>query len=132
MARSVPLTRAASLVRRGSAFFVRRLDDMSDKPQRPSRRRKIFVWIIRGMYISVLMASIDCYSGWFYGHGVFSMTLAGMRDGGTTMSVGPGYCMTFWRRMDGDAVGPEIWFWFTPFIVDAAHRGVQIHWIWSR
>jgi hypothetical protein len=84
------------------------------------------------MYISVLMASIDCYTGFHYGHGVFSVTLAGMRDGGTTMSVGPGYGMYFWRRMDGAAYGPEIWFWFTPFIIDAAHRGVQIHWVWSR
>jgi hypothetical protein len=104
---------------------------MDENPPQRFRKRKITIWIFRVIYAVILMATIDSWSGFFYGHGVFSITLAEMRDGGTTMSVGPGYCMTFWRRMDGKAYGPVIWFWGAPFIVDAAHRGVQVHWIWS-
>ena len=104
---------------------------LSRSPRRRSLKRKIFVWIIRAVYISVLMATIDSCTGYYYGHPIFSMTMAGMSDGGTTMTIGPGYFLTFWRRMDGAAYGPEIWFWFTPFIVDAAHHGLQVHWLWS-
>ncbi len=83
------------------------------------------------MYISVLMATIDSFTGYYYGHGVFSITMEGIKDGGTTISLGPGYFMTFWRRMDGTAYGPEVWFWFTPFKVDAAHRHVSVRWVWQ-
>ena len=83
------------------------------------------------MYISVLMAAIDSWSGYYYGHPIFSKTVSGWKDGGTTMTIGLGYGMRFWRRMDGSAYGPVIWFWFTPFIIDASHRGIQVHWLWS-
>jgi hypothetical protein len=101
-------------------------------PRRRPLKQAVCVWIVRAVYISVLMAAIDCCSGYYFRHGVFSMTWYGLKDGGTTMSVGPGYCMTFWRRMDGEAYGPEIWFWFTPFRVDMAHRNFQIHWLSKR
>jgi hypothetical protein len=103
---------------------------MSEQPQRRYWKRKIFVWIIRAVYISVLMAMIDSWSGYSDGHGVFSMTTGGLKDGGTTMSIGPDYSIIFWRSMDGSAYGPEVWFWFTPFIVDAAHRGLRVHLLW--
>jgi len=77
------------------------------------------------------MAIVDCGSGLYYRHGVFSVTTAKWRDGGTTASVGPGYCILYWRVMGGGGDGPEVWFWFTPFVIDTAHRGVQIYWIWS-
>lgn len=77
------------------------------------------------------MAFVDCWSDFYFRHGVFSVTTAAMKDGGTTMSVGPGYFITFWRRLDGAAYGPEIWFWFSPFVIDAAHHGTGVHWIWS-
>jgi len=108
------------------------VERMSENSQRRSWKRRIAVWIIRIVYASVLMATVDSWSGFYYRHGIFSVTLEGMRDGGTTMSVGPGYFMTFWRPMDGRAYGPVVWFWGAPFVVDAAHRGVQVHWIWSQ
>jgi len=68
---------------------------MIDNPPPRPRRRKIVTWIIRVVYAVVLMATIDSWSGFYYRHGVFSITLAKIRDGGTTASVGLGYCMTF-------------------------------------
>jgi hypothetical protein len=104
---------------------------MSDKPKIKFSKRKILIWIVRIIYISVLMAAIDSWTGYRYGHPIFSMTVAGWRDGGTTMTIGPGYGIRFWRPMDGSAYGPVIWFYFTPFVIDAAHRGITIHWLWS-
>jgi len=104
---------------------------MSETPQRRSRKRKFAVWIIRVIYAVVIMAMIDSWSFFNFRHGVFCFATEKMSDGGTTISAGPGYTLTFWRRMDGTAYGPEIWFWGAPFVIDAAHRGVQVHWIWS-
>ena len=99
--------------------------------RRPLKQR-IVVWLVRAAYISVLLAAIDSWSAHCFRHGVVSVTMGGLKDGGTRMSVGPGYFMTFWRRMDGKAYGPEIWFWFTPFVIDAAHGGIRVRWIWTR
>lgn len=54
-----------------------------------------------------------------------------MKDGGTTGSVGFGYFLTFYRRMSGEPYGPEVWFWFTPFVISAAHRHVEVRWVWA-
>lgn len=54
-----------------------------------------------------------------------------MRDGGSTGHNGFLYTLVFWRRMDGAAYGPEVWFWFTPFVIDAAHKGVRIRLLWQ-
>lgn len=86
---------------------------------------------MRAILVSIFMAMLDCWSNVHYSHSVFRFTEAKLSDGGTTLSAGPGYTLVFWRRMDGSAYGPEIWFWFTPFRLDAAHRGIQIHWVWN-
>jgi hypothetical protein len=74
---------------------------------------------------------IDCSAGYFLGGTVCSIPLWQMRDGGSTGSVGFGYFLTYYRRMDGQAYGPEVWFWFTPFVISAAHRHIEVRWIWK-
>jgi hypothetical protein len=104
---------------------------MSEKPQRQSRKRNIFAWIIRAIYVSLLMGFIDCYSDCYLGHGAVSVPV--WEDRGKPASygyVGFGYCLSCFHRDTLD--GPVIWFWFTPFVIDAAHRGIQVHWIWSQ
>ena len=49
-----------------------------------------------------------------------------MRDGGSTGHTGFLYSIVFWRSMSGSPYGPEIWFWFTPFVLDAAHGRTRI------
>ena len=53
-----------------------------------------------------------------------------LKDGGTTGSVGFGYVLTYYRQMDGRAYGPEVWFWFAPFVISAAHWHVEVRWLW--
>jgi hypothetical protein len=101
----------------------------SEKPRRMSLKKRFAVWITRAVYVSVIMAVLDGWSGHYFGRGVFSVTTGGLKDGGTTTSIGPGYCMVYWRSMDGSAYGPEIWFWFAPIVVDAAHGGLKLRWL---
>ena len=89
------------------------------------------MWIIRAICLSLLLAMIDCWSGDFLGGTLCSVPLYKLRDGGTTGSVGFGYSLTYYRQMDGRADGPKVWFWFTPIVIDAAHHGIKVRWLWK-
>jgi hypothetical protein len=75
---------------------------------------------------------IDCWAGYFLNSTVCSIPIWAMKDGGSTGSVGFGYYLTYYRKMDGRAYGPEVWFWFTPVVISAAHQNVEVRWLWTR
>jgi hypothetical protein len=107
---------------------------MSDKPQ--SRRRKILVWIVRVICISLVFGMSDVCSLSFGSQSrpIFSMSWfrTGNSDAGY---IGFGYLLfnhgSIYRD-GGRTLGPEIWYWFTPVVIDFAHDGIEIHWLWKR
>lgn len=105
---------------------------MNSVEPRPSRRKRVATRVLGAVLLSVILATSDMWTGLKYRRTFFSTNSWKMKDGGSTGHTGFLYSLVFWRRMDGSAYGPEVWFWFTPFVIDAAHRGVQIHWIWSQ
>ena len=105
---------------------------MKPKSNPSNWKRKIPGWIARLVGLSLLLAMIDCSAGYFLGTTVCSIPIWKMKDGGTTSSVGFGYFLTYYRRMDAKANGPEVWFWFTPFVISAAHRHVELRWLWKQ
>jgi hypothetical protein len=34
-------------------------------------------------------------------------------------------------RDGGHSIGPVVWFWYTPFMIDGAHGGIKIDWLWK-
>ncbi|MDB6022165.1 MAG: hypothetical protein JWQ04_2022 [Pedosphaera sp.] len=103
---------------------------MSEKPRR-SLKRKILIWVIRAVCLSIMLAMLDCWSACYMRCTVFSITQFKLKDGGTTGSVGFGYFLTYYRELGGPLEGPVIWFWFSPVVIDAAHPGIRFHWIWA-
>ena len=97
------------------------------------RKRRILVWMVRAMYISVILAICDVWTaGTKRDFTLFSKNTWEMSDGGTKGYIGFGYSMIYFRRLGGEPFGPVIWFWFTPVVVDATgHRGIQVRWLWS-
>ena len=56
-----------------------------------------------------------------------------MTGNGDAIYYGFGYVLVNYAdtyRDGGRTLGPELWFCFTPFVIDAAHRGISVHWIW--
>ncbi len=92
---------------------------------------KILPWVFRVMYISVIFALCDCWWATTYRGTMFSRAQWKMKDGGTTGYMGFGYDLTYFRRIGGSHYGPQVWFWFTPFIIDLGHKHAQICWIWK-
>lgn len=101
------------------------------RQKRCIRLGKLLPWLLRGVCLSVIFAMCD--SWWATGHTntLFSATTWATRDGGTRGYVGFGYCLTYYRSLSGER-GPAVWFWYTPFVIDTAHRGVQVRWLWSQ
>jgi hypothetical protein len=73
----------------------------------------------------------DTWTALEYRRTFFSTNSWKMRDGGSTGHTGFLYSLVYWRRMDGTAYGPEVWFWFTPFVLDAAHKNPRVRLLWQ-
>jgi len=97
----------------------------------PSRRKRILAWIVRAVCLSVILATCDMWTAMEYRCTFFSTNSWKMRDGGSTGHTGFLYSLVFWRRMDGAAYGPEVWFWFSPFVLDAAHKHMRVRLLWQ-
>jgi hypothetical protein len=104
---------------------------VSEPPQGKRKGSGIYPWVIRALSLSLVLAMIDCWSGFFLGSTPCSLSLYKLRDGGTTGSIGFGYCLTYYRQLDARVYGPEVWFWFTPFVLSAAHNRLEVHWVWK-
>ncbi len=91
----------------------------------------VLPWLFRGVFLSVIFAMCDSWWASEHLNTLFSTTTWATRDGGTRGYVGLGYCLTYYRSLSGER-GPAVWFWFTPFVIDTAHRGVQVRWLWSQ
>jgi hypothetical protein len=87
-------------------------------------------WIGLALAISVALALCDIWSASQFRRTIFSTTSWKMKDGGSTGHNGFLYSLTFWRSLDG-AYGPEIWFWFTPVVIDASGARVRIRLFWA-
>jgi hypothetical protein len=99
--------------------------------KQPPRFRPWLPWVVRIMLVSVLLAACDSWSaGTERRAPVFSMTTWKMKDGGTTGSVGFGYCLTYYRRMGG-VQGPEVWFWFAPHRFSWTTEHIGLRWLWQ-
>src|SRR2546430_2463353 len=92
---------------------------------------RVAKWIVRVMCLSVILAMCDTWTALEYRQTFFSTTSWKMKDGGSTGHTGFLYSLVFWRSIDGAARGPEIWFWFTPFVLDAAHNHMRIRLLWQ-
>jgi hypothetical protein len=109
------------------------LDDMSDKSPPRSWKRKIFVWLVRAIYISVILAMCDVCSLSRGSQPIFSGTWfrTSNEDAGY---IGFGYCLVNYvgfYRDGGRTLGPEVWFWFTPVIISGAHGSIEVRWLWK-
>jgi hypothetical protein len=89
--------------------------------------------MIRALYISVIFAMCDLCSLSWNDNSVFSH--APFQTGnGDAIYTGFGYTLVNYRDVyfdDGRTYGPEVWFWFTPVVIDIAHGGIQVHWLWD-
>src|ERR1035437_126713 len=95
------------------------------------RLKKIARWLIYTLCASLMLGAIDCWiAGTNYRDTVFSKTIWMLKDGGTTESVGLGYSITYYRKMQGEH-GPEIWYWFLPFTVYHTTERSGVRWIFS-
>jgi hypothetical protein len=90
---------------------------------------KVLLWMFRVVYVSVMLAMIDCWSAASRHTTLFSTCTFAIRSG-TRGYLGFGYDLTYYRSMDGP-YGPVIQFWFTPIAVDMRHHHRLIHWAWS-
>ncbi len=98
--------------------------------KQPPRLRPWLPWLVRVMYVSVILAVCDSWAAGSERRApIFSVTTWAMRDGGTRASVGFGYSLTYYRRMGGEH-GPEVWFWFTPFTVSWTTEHIGLRWLW--
>jgi len=124
---------------------------MKDHSKKKSRIRRIFIWYVKITCILVVMATIDVGGEHFLRHPIFSWPAGAMCDGGTTMSTGPGYAITYWRRLDHSAYGPCVFFLLPPCgidvsryssagvmrvgilpcVFDVSRHGVQAYWFLS-
>jgi hypothetical protein len=87
-------------------------------------------WALWAVCASVVLAGCDIWTAQRFRRTWLSVTTWKMKDGGSTGHVGFLYTMVFWRSMDGE-YGPELWFWFSPLVIDAAHGGVTVRWVWA-
>lgn len=88
-------------------------------------------WIARVFCLSVILAMCDSWTATEYRRTFFSTNSWKLKDGGSTGHNGFRYSLVYWRSMDGTAYGPEVWFWFTPLVVDAAHKNMRIRLLWQ-
>ena|SRR5208283_718204 len=99
--------------------------------KQPLRLKPWLPWVVRIMYVSIILAICD---SWIAGTDrrapLFSHTTWGMSDGGTRVSVGFGYSLTYHRTMGGEH-GPEVWFWFSPFTVRYTSQHIGLRWVWQ-
>jgi hypothetical protein len=93
-------------------------------------RERLVGWIILAMCLSVILAACDVWSAMRFRRTIFSTTSWKMKDGGSTGHNGFLYSFAFWRSLDG-AYGPEIWFWFTPIVIDASNANVKVRFVWN-
>lgn len=103
----------------------------SFRKKRHLRFGKILPWVFRVMYISIIFALCDSWWATTHRGTIFSRTEWKMKDGGTKGYIGFGYQLTYFRRIGGSHYGPEVWFWFTPFVVDLGHKHAQLCWVWN-
>jgi hypothetical protein len=104
---------------------------MTVDPHISSRKKKIVVWLIRAMYVSIILGLCDSWiASTSHRDTFFSKERWELRDGGTRGYVGFGYSLTYYREMGGEH-GPEIWFWFTPFRIYWTSKRIGASWIWS-
>jgi hypothetical protein len=97
----------------------------------PPQFRHWLPWVVRVMYVSVILAICDSWAaGTERRAPLFSKVTWAMKDGGTRGSVGLGYSLTYHRKMGGEH-GPEVWFWFTPFTVRWTSEHVGLRWLWQ-
>ena len=101
------------------------------RQKRCIRLGKVLPWLLRGVCLSVIFAMCDSWWATEHTNTLFSVTTWATRDGGTRGYVGFGYCLTYYRSLSGER-GPAVWFWFTPFVIDTAHRKLQVRWLWSQ
>ena len=102
------------------------------KPAHPRPlRQRILVWLVRALYVSVVFAMCDLWSATTRRDTLFSRCMFEIPDGGSAEYVGFGYSISYLRSMDGSAFGPVVHFWFTPFLIDAAHGDVKVRWLWE-
>ena len=98
-----------------------------------SLKKKVFTWVLRAMYLSVIFAMCDLCALSLHKAPVFSF--AGCQTGnGDTFCEGFGYSLGYLAdsyRDGGRSLGPIIWFWFTPFVIDGTHGGIKVGWIWK-
>jgi len=100
---------------------------------RKQRFGKMAKWGFRVVYIFVILAICDFWSASTARRDtLFSKCEFRITDGGSAEYVGFGYTMSYLRKMDGSAYGPVLHFWFAPFLIDAAHGKVKMHWLWER
>jgi hypothetical protein len=105
-------------------------------PKSPPRslKQKIFVWIIRAIYVSVIFAMCDACSLSIRRQPLFS-TCLGMSGNGDAAYLGLGYILVNHAdtyRDGGRTLGPEVWFWFAPCVISETHGKVEVHWLWNR
>lgn len=101
------------------------------RQQAPSFKRW-FPWVFRLMCLSIILAMLDSWAaGTERGAPLVSVTTWGLKDGGTSGSVGLGYSLIYHRAMGGRH-GPEVWFWFMPFTVSWTTERVSLRWLWQR
>jgi hypothetical protein len=98
--------------------------------KQPPRLRSWLPWVLRLMYVSIMLAVCDSWAAGTH-HLGFSVPLWMMSDGGTTGSMGFGYSLTFYKEISGE-YGPEVWFWFTPFTVSWTTKHTGVRWLWGR
>ncbi len=80
------------------------------------------------MCVSVVLGVCDFWiAGTAHRHTLFSKAVWAS-GGGTRGYVGFGYSLTYYRGM-GDANGPEIWYWFTPFTVYRTTEHTSVRWL---
>ena len=98
-----------------------------------SLKKLVFAWVLRIIYLSVIFAMCDLCALSIRKEPMFSYESCetGNGDG---FYYGFGYSMLYLRDIDRDGgrtLGPIVWFWFTPFMLDGARGGIKADWVWK-
>lgn len=92
-----------------------------------SEHKKPLFVIIGALCLSIMLGACDfIVAGYLRDRPIFSKGWA--RSGSTTYYFGLGYSLTCYNGM-GDANGPEIWFWLTPFKIYKIPQHFGVRWL---
>jgi hypothetical protein len=95
------------------------------------RLKKILLWLLCAMCISILLGMVDCWlAGTKFRNTLFSRAMWKMLDGSTTGYLGFGYTLIYYRKLDGEQ-GPEIWYWFAPCAFYHTTERTGVRWLFS-